>query len=118
VQPEAKLGHKIRDALEKRGAFVFKVHGGPMMMAGLPDLVVCYRGRYIGLEVKMPGNKPSPIQERVGSKIHSALGEWGVVYSVEEAVNFLDSVDSRMRIEWSDTTHHSSKEEHGPHTNH
>ncbi len=98
MQPEAKIAHKIRDALAKRGAFVFKVHGGPMMMAGLPDLIVCYKGRFIGLEVKMPGNNSSPVQELVGGKIRDAQGEWGVVYSIEDAMVWLDSVDSRIRI--------------------
>lgn len=90
MQPEAKLGHKIRAALEARGAFVFKVHGSGMMMAGLPDLIVCYRGLYLGMEVKMPGNKPSVRQEFVHAKIRQAEGIVGVVYSVDDALKLLE----------------------------
>ncbi|MCA1839733.1 MAG: VRR-NUC domain-containing protein [Actinobacteria bacterium] len=93
VQPEARLGHKIREALEERGAFVFKVHGSGMMMAGLPDLIVCYKGRFLGLEVKMPGNKASAVQEYVQGKIRRAGGAAFVVYSVEEALTLLWDVE-------------------------
>lgn len=90
MQPEARLGHKIKAALEARGAFVFKVHGSGMMMAGLPDLIVCHDGRYLGLEVKMPGNKPSAIQLHTHTKIEKAGGHAAVVYSVEDALKALE----------------------------
>lgn len=85
MQPEARLGHTIRRALEAEGAFVFKVHGSGMMMAGLPDLIGCYRGRFFGVEVKMPGNKPSKIQLHVMRKIKEAGGRVCVAYSVQDA---------------------------------
>src|SRR3546814_4336782 len=63
-QPEARLGTAIRRACIARGAFAFKIHGGPTMMAGLPDLIMCYRGRFIGMEIKVPdpSSQPSTIQ--------------------------------------------------------
>lgn len=79
--------------MEARGAFVFKVHGSALMMAGLPDLICCYRGKFIGVEVKMPGNKASKIQERVHEKIQAANGLVAVVYDIEQALNLLDDID-------------------------
>ena len=77
-------------ALEKRGAFCFKVHGGPWMMAGLPDIIVCVDGQYVGLETKLPtGGDPSAIQQLVHQKIINAGGRVGVVRSVEQAVRFV-----------------------------
>jgi len=98
MQPEALLGHKIRAALQAKGAFVFKVHGSGMMMAGLPDLIVCYRGKFIGLEVKMPGNKASKVQALIHRKIVLAGGDVAVVYNVEEALNLLEGIDSGWYI--------------------
>lgn len=60
-----------------------------MMMSGLPDIIGCYRGRFIAVEVKMPGNKPSPVQERVIQKIWDAGGSALVAHSVEEALKVL-----------------------------
>lgn len=86
MQPEARLAAEIRHALERHGAFVFKVHGSGMMLAGLPDLIVCYEGRYFGVEVKMPGNKPSKIQRHIHRKIEAAGGTACVAYSVSHAL--------------------------------
>lgn len=88
-QPEARLGRQIRKALEERGAFMFKIHGGPTMMAGLPDLIGVWHGRFIAVEVKMPGNKPSKIQERVMDRIRTAGGRVVVAYSVADALEVL-----------------------------
>ncbi|AUV60743.1 holliday junction resolvase [Gordonia phage Biskit] len=88
-QPEARLGRQIRKALEERGAFMFKIHGGPTMMAGLPDLIGVWHGRFIAIEVKMPGNSPSKIQERVMDRIRQAGGRVVVAYSVADALEVL-----------------------------
>jgi hypothetical protein len=98
TQPEARLQRKIQDALRDLGAFVFKVHGGPTMMAGLPDLIVCYRGWFIGMEVKMPERRDnvSPIQLHVHEKIRAAQGEACVVTSVAEALSELERLDRLM----------------------
>lgn len=88
-QPEARLGRKIRAALEAEGAFMFKVHGSALMMSGLPDLIGVHHGRFIAVEVKMPGNTTSPIQDHVISKIRKAGGRVVVAYSVEEALTVL-----------------------------
>lgn len=94
AQRESKLSRKIMAELEKRGAFCFKVHGGPWMMAGLPDIIACYRGQFIAAETKMPdGGNPSPVQQLVHRKIRKAGGEVRVVRSVEQALALCDAVD-------------------------
>lgn len=93
MQPEAKIGKKIREFLESEGAFVFKVHGGPQMLAGLPDLIGCYKGRFIGIEVKQPGQKPTARQEFVHRMIRKAGGEVIVATCVEDAHNLLDNME-------------------------
>lgn len=96
-QPESRLSSKIQAALRAEGYFCFKVHGNEMMMAGLPDIIVCARGMFIGLETKMPGKRGnvSPRQKYVHSKISQAQGAAIVVCGVEEALtevaNWLDA---------------------------
>lgn len=92
-QPESRLVRNIRVALEARGAFAFKIHGSSTMMAGLPDLIVCYKGYFIGIEAKMPGNKPSRRQELVHAWLRGAGGIVVVAYSVEDATRALDVCD-------------------------
>lgn len=56
-------------------------------MAGLPDIIACVEGRFIGLEVKVPGGEgASPVQVLVHSQIHNAGGTAVVVTSVRQAL--------------------------------
>jgi Holliday junction resolvase len=87
TQPEARLQRRIQAELKLQGWFVFKVHGSEFMMAGLPDLIVCAEGLFIGLEVKMPGEQPSNIQTHVHGKIRSAGGAAYVVYTPQQALD-------------------------------
>lgn len=89
VQPETRIYRKIMEYLKQQGAFVFKVWGSDHMMAGLPDLIVCYRGRFIGMEVKVPGGQPSKRQTYVHGLIRDAGGTAAVVTSVGDAERLL-----------------------------
>lgn len=91
-QPEARLSRAIRVWLEKQGYFAFKVHGGPTMMAGLPDLVAVVHGRFLGIESKMPGNKPSLRQKYVHGLIERAGGVVVVAYSLEDVQNAVQRI--------------------------
>lgn len=93
AQPESKLVRKIREYIHTRGGFTFKVHGSPYMMAGLPDIVCCYKGQFIGIEVKMPGNTASVQQRNVGLKIQEAKGLWMVAYDLKVVEEILDIFD-------------------------
>lgn len=88
AQREAKLSRKIMDALRLEGYFCFKIHGGPTMMAGLPDIIVCARGIFIGLETKLVAtrNNTSPRQDLVHEMIVESGGYVAVVCSPEEAL--------------------------------
>lgn len=95
MQPEARIGHAIRKALEARGAFVFKVHGSDMMRAGLPDLIVCHNGQFVGLEVKTPTGRVSAVQVRVMQLIRRSGGTAEVVRSVDDALAVLRKMDAQ-----------------------
>lgn len=94
MQPEARLVRKIKEHVTARGGFIFKIHGSSTMMAGLPDLIVCYRGVFLGIEAKCPGNKPSKVQLLVHTKIARAGGTAIVAYSVQDAERALDAIDA------------------------
>lgn len=71
------------------GLWWFKVHGGPMQQAGIPDLCVVHAGRAIFLEVKHPGGKPTPLQIAMMERIEAAGGVAAVVQSTEDVVEVL-----------------------------
>ncbi len=75
-------------ALRAAGYFCFKVHGSEYMMAGLPDIIVCANGKFIGLETKMPNERgnTSARQDYVHDQIRAAKGTAVVVCSAPEAL--------------------------------
>ena len=97
--PETRLTKRITDHLAKLDEPIwwFKVHGSQYQQAGVPDLIVCYMGRFVGLEVKVGKNKASPIQMHIGKKIEDAMGSFAVVRSIEEVDAVLAVVSSECR---------------------
>ena len=73
--------------------FHFKEHGGQYGTAGLPDIIVCYRGRFVAFEVKAPSGRPSKLQEITIAKIKAAKGEAFIVRSVQEVRQILESLE-------------------------
>lgn len=82
---EASLTDKIKQYLKSIDElFFWKEHGGQFGSSGIPDLIVCYRGRFIAFEVKSDKGKTTILQEITIRKIIKAGGYAMVVRSVEE----------------------------------
>ncbi len=97
TQPETRLQRRIQQAIKKKykkKAWIFKVHGGSMQAAGVPDLVMCIHGLFFALEVKRPiaSSKASPIQLATIDIINEAEGYAGITRSPEEALKQIDEV--------------------------
>jgi len=73
--------------------FFFKEHGGQYGTAGLPDIIVCYRGRFVAFEVKTPSGRPSKLQEITIQRIKAAKGQACIVRSVEDVKQILDTLE-------------------------
>ena len=88
---EKEIVNAIKKALTKKGAWVIKTHGS-LHIAGLPDLLVCYEGRFIGIEVKRPETVGTltPRQSAFLRAIADAGGVSGVATSVSEALALIE----------------------------
>lgn len=64
--------------------FAWKEHGGMYGTAGIPDIICCYKGRFIGIEVKRPGGKVSKLQEITIKKVNVARGISFVAYNLDD----------------------------------
>jgi Holliday junction resolvase len=62
--PEAKVKAKVTKLLKARGAYYFYPVTGGYGGSGVPDIIACHRGRFIGIECKAGKNKPTKLQER------------------------------------------------------
>lgn len=94
---EKKVVNATLAALRSRGGFWFKTHGGPFQLAGLPDILGCYRGRFIAFEVKRDATgKPTPLQAYYLKKIRAAGGVATLIFTTEQALARLDRIDERQ----------------------
>lgn len=85
---------KIMKALDNNyPGFYFKVHGGPYQMAGIPDIVGLHKGRFIAIEVKVPGREKnlSEKQKRVIKMIQRAGGISFMATSAEQVLETLEA---------------------------
>ena len=72
--PEKKVKIKVRKALDELGAYYVMPVTSGYGNSGAPDFIVCLRGRFVGIECKAGGNKPTPLQEKNLRQIESAEG--------------------------------------------
>lgn len=91
---------KIKPYLESLGAMSVKYHGGPFGQSGVSDLIVCHFGKYVALEIKKPGNKPTALQLRFIEQVKEHGGLAGVVYTdsfKEDILNILYAKETKPR---------------------
>ena len=105
-KPESLLQAKIRRAIhdEYRSVFEFKTHGGPFQRRGLPDIIGCIHGCFVGLEVKIPGRELDPLQQYTLGLIRKSGGIAGTAVSVPQTLSLL----RRGLIKWKRRVKHLS----------
>lgn len=72
---EANFQKKIIKYLESVDAYVFKHNASAISKAGVPDIICCYKGLFIGVEVKKDNkSKPTELQKYNLNKINKCGG--------------------------------------------
>ena len=63
---------------------------------GVPDILVCRKGRFIGLEIKDNKDIASPIQSEMLTRITESGGVGRVVRSLEDMDNVISALDDTI----------------------
>jgi Holliday junction resolvase len=86
--PETKVKKAVVKILDKHGAYHFfpATHG--YGRSGVPDIVACHNGRFIGIECKAGKGVPTALQERELRLIQQAGGISMVIR--EDTTDLLD----------------------------
>lgn len=87
---QRKIQKYLKENLEK--AVVWKNHGNQYSVIGLPDIMCIYKGKMICIEVKIPGNKPTKLQEVTLQKLKEAGAIVGVAYSIQDVKEILKNI--------------------------
>lgn len=81
IPAEKQFENKVKKFLKEQGAYFIKYWGGAAYTkAGIPDLLVCCHGRFLGIEIKGPKGKPSELQLYNLKKIDEAGGYAVLLY--------------------------------------
>jgi len=100
TQPERIITTEIVKALKQRGGWWVKIHGSSTQVSGIPDVIGCYRGRFVALEVKRPNAVMLSKRQRFMLKrIASAGGFARVVTSKRGALEVMAEIDSTLAHE-------------------
>lgn len=59
---EKSFQSKLIKLIEKNNGYVVKFNASAISKTGVPDLLACINGKFVGLEVKKENGKPSEIQ--------------------------------------------------------
>lgn len=92
---EKTYENKIKKYLESRGAWFIKYWAGAQYTkSGIPDILACVNGYFVGIEVKAQDGTPSDLQLLNVQKIRDAGGFAFVLYPSKftEFKQFIDGL--------------------------
>jgi Holliday junction resolvase len=93
---ESSITKSIIALAKSLGFWTFKIAGGPMQTAGIPDLLCIKDGLAVFLEVKQPGKHPTELQKQRMHEIRTAGGAVAeVVTSKQEAERILNGLHNK-----------------------
>ena len=100
MTPEKKVKDAVVKILRLRGAYHFFPVTGGFGRSGIPDIVVCYKGNFIGIECKAGVNKPTALQEAEMRKIIDAQGValWVNEKTIEDVTKLLDTIETMQAL--------------------
>lgn len=91
---EQKIQASILNLLKAKGAYTVKVMAANRN--GVPDILACYKGRFIAIEVKDKGNKATPLQLANIEQIKEQGGYALVAYSPYQVELLLGEIDESI----------------------
>ena len=91
---ESAIQGAILQMLRNRGIYCVKVHQTGLSQKGTPDILCCYKGRFIALEVKTATGKTTGLQDREHLMIMKSGGICRIVRTVQAVKDILDEIDN------------------------
>lgn len=77
--PEAKVKARVKRILHDVGCYYVMPATGGYGNSGVPDFLICYKGKFIGLECKANSKVPTALQYENLKKIQDNGGETLIV---------------------------------------
>lgn len=88
MTPEAKVKAKVKVILKNHKAYYAMPQSGGFASSGIPDFLVCFRGKFFGIECKAGKGKLTSLQVKNLMDIQDAGGHAFVIR--EDNINLLE----------------------------
>ena len=95
--PEKKVKDKVVKLLKANEVYYFFPNTHGFGRSGVPDIICCVRGKFLGIECKAGDNKPTALQEKEMQSIRDAGGKTLVVN--ENNISDIESIVKEMSNE-------------------
>lgn len=104
---EKNFENKVKSFLKEEGCWFLKYWGGGQFTKeGIPDILCCCNGQFMGIEIKAPNGKPSLLQIYNLKKIDEA-GGFGILLYPKDFEDFKKLVkaikDSEQQLDYDIT---------------
>lgn len=97
ARTEKEIVGEIRELLRFLNIFHWKVFTGPTNLPGIADILGCYKGRFLAIEVKRNGKEPTELQQAFLDAVKEAGGIAFVARSVDDVIAALGLRDRFIR---------------------
>ena len=74
MTPEGKVKKQVKKILDDLGAYHFSPMTAGFGRSGVPDIIACYKGKFIGIECKSGKNEPTLLQKHNMKLINQSGG--------------------------------------------
>ena len=71
---ESQFQSKVIAFLKSKNIYYVKVWGGGFQRAGIPDLICCVNGHFVGIELKTETGRPTKLQDYNIDQINKSGG--------------------------------------------
>ena len=78
-QAENNITKRIKDFLKSKDIWHVKYFANAFTSVGIPDILACVKGLFVGIEVKTDKGVVSEVQKYQGREIEKSGGKWFVV---------------------------------------
>lgn len=97
--PENKVKNAVKKELKARGIWYYMPVQNGMGVVGIPDLICCWRGKFLAIETKAPGKRGNVTanQRRRLDEIAASGGLAWVIDDVEELKELLDAYQEKIK---------------------
>lgn len=98
---EKAIENQIKECLAgmKKNVWFFKHAASASMKVGIPDIICCIKGHFVGIEVKQANGHQSDAQKVCEKNILEAGGEYWLVYSFGDFVDKFNEFARRVKNE-------------------